>query len=137
MVLAAEIVDQVLLLNCSNSSDSTACCLRSSSHGTMMILSYHTGDISQNETETTVSVFLVCVSSLQQTFVSLFWAIFGQINVHEIGIKHPLPNGAIARSDNSFHGVKSNWGSGEGRVSECWGQTGACRVVHLGNNCTD
>ncbi|XP_076459396.1 short transient receptor potential channel 7-like isoform X2 [Babylonia areolata] len=51
---------------------------------------------------------------LQQTFLSLFWAMFSQLSITEIAVKHPLSNGgALPREDSAMHSVKGNWGSGE------------------------
>ncbi|KAL8607311.1 hypothetical protein ACOMHN_039461 [Nucella lapillus] len=50
---------------------------------------------------------------LQQTFGSLFWAMFSQVSVNEITVKHPMSDGTFSRGDHSNHAVKASWSSGE------------------------
>ena len=61
--------------------------------------------------------------SLQQTFASLFWAMFSQVSINEITVKHPLPGGGVARVEHSMYGGRGTWGSGEGREAETSGRT--------------
>nr|KAG5702760.1 hypothetical protein BaRGS_003634 [Batillaria attramentaria] len=55
---------------------------------------------------------------LHKTFASLFWAMFGQVSISEIAIRHPLPDGGVASAaDPPVNSFRAGLGGGE--VRQC------------------